>query len=509
MVAHPIPPARQSFRDADGTPLVAGTVEFYVPATSTLIDTYRDPAGAVPNTHPIVLDARGEAAIYGNGSMRQVLRDALGNLIWDQITDTLPSVAAPNTSSTYYPVGLDTNISDNSPAIQAAIVAAGRAGGGSVVLPAGDYKIASTLMMTKSNVRLIGAGRGGPHDVEPLSPAGTRLIWTGNNAGTMVACEALPGGQKLTDMEVSGVCLVSGMFPYTTSAGYGLLVSSVQQSLFDVFTVEFSIAAMAMTVTSGMAEAANCEANTVSLRFRQINTAGTALQLGGDASGNTCHNLFMQVYGYINNGIGIDAQNADNNLFDLLWIDRLSGGTGITLFWRGTGGPRAGNTAGMGGGRTNTIQHLSGSIHPCLIFSEGTETIGVTSPAFGNRVEYFDFANAVPVVLTGTGASFYYGSNTQATGIRTSSFLPSVGYVTLGNGLILFWGVVGTAMIAGQVAVITVPGPVAKVLDASAQMSNGTTGGAASCTWAATGPTFSLRVQDAGTYSYRGYALTV
>ena len=508
MTAHPIPPARQSFRDADGTPLVAGTVEFYVPATSTLRDTYRDPASVVPNTHPIILDARGEAAIYGNGPMRQVLRDAMGNLIWDQITDALPSVAPPNTAGTYYPAGLDTASADNAPAIQAAITAAGLAGGGSVMLAAGEYKIASTLMMTKSNVRLIGVGRGGPHDVEPLAPAGTRLLWVGNNGGTMIACAALAGGQKLTDMEVSGICLVSGLFPYTSSAGYGLLISSVQQSLFDVFTVEFSNAGMAMTVTGGMAEAANCEANTVSLRFRQINTAGTALQLGGDASGNTCHNLFLQVYGYINNGIGIDAQNADNNLFDLLWIDRLAGGTGATLMWRGSGGPRAGGAAGMGGGRTNTIQHLSGSIHPCLIYSEGTETVGVTSAAFGNRVEYFDYANTVPIVQTGIGASFFYGSNTQATGIRTSSFTPSVGYVTLGNGLILFWGVVGTAMTAGQVAVITVPGAVAKVLDASAQMSNGTTGGAASCTWSATGQTFSLRVQDAGTYSYRGYALT-
>lgn len=36
------------------------------------------------NTNPIILDSRGQAVIYGNGSYRQILRDSLGNLIWDK-----------------------------------------------------------------------------------------------------------------------------------------------------------------------------------------------------------------------------------------------------------------------------------------------------------------------------------------------------------------------------------------------------------------------------------------
>lgn len=74
---------RQAFTDLNGDPLVGGKVYFYVPATSTPKDTWQDAPQTVLNTNPVVLDARGEAAIYGSGSYRQVLRDADSNLIWD------------------------------------------------------------------------------------------------------------------------------------------------------------------------------------------------------------------------------------------------------------------------------------------------------------------------------------------------------------------------------------------------------------------------------------------
>jgi hypothetical protein len=59
-------------------------VHFYVPSTSTLKNTYQDQAQTILNANPVILNARGEATIWGSGSYRQVLQDADGNLIWDK-----------------------------------------------------------------------------------------------------------------------------------------------------------------------------------------------------------------------------------------------------------------------------------------------------------------------------------------------------------------------------------------------------------------------------------------
>ncbi|WP_205548637.1 right-handed parallel beta-helix repeat-containing protein [Pseudomonas carnis] len=76
---------KQAFSDANGRPLIGGKVYFYAPGTDTLKDTWQDAAQTVLNTNPVILDARGEASIYGGFAYRQVLRDSAGNLIWDQV----------------------------------------------------------------------------------------------------------------------------------------------------------------------------------------------------------------------------------------------------------------------------------------------------------------------------------------------------------------------------------------------------------------------------------------
>lgn len=74
---------KQAFTDANGHPLAGGRVFFYSPNTSTPKDTWQDAAQTIPNTNPIILDARGEASIYGSGPYRQVLKDASLVQIWD------------------------------------------------------------------------------------------------------------------------------------------------------------------------------------------------------------------------------------------------------------------------------------------------------------------------------------------------------------------------------------------------------------------------------------------
>jgi len=81
--------------DAMGRPYSAGTLETYVPATSTPKATWNDPAGGTDhlNTNPVVLDSAGRALVFGDGLYRVVLRDAAGNLVYDQPSSTLVSAA--------------------------------------------------------------------------------------------------------------------------------------------------------------------------------------------------------------------------------------------------------------------------------------------------------------------------------------------------------------------------------------------------------------------------------
>lgn len=83
MPAAPLPPGKVQFFDVNGDPLVGGFVYHYAPGGLTPKDTWQDYSQEVLNDNPIELDARGEAAIWGTGRYRQILKDADLNTVWD------------------------------------------------------------------------------------------------------------------------------------------------------------------------------------------------------------------------------------------------------------------------------------------------------------------------------------------------------------------------------------------------------------------------------------------
>lgn len=83
-----LPNGRQQLFDANGAPLVGASVYFYEPGTSTPSNTWQDPAMTVLNTNPVVLDSLGSMSAYGIGSYRQVVKDAAGNQLWDEVVDS-------------------------------------------------------------------------------------------------------------------------------------------------------------------------------------------------------------------------------------------------------------------------------------------------------------------------------------------------------------------------------------------------------------------------------------
>lgn len=89
-----VSPGRIQFLDANGAPLVGGTVSTYIPSTTTGVTTYQDPNSSTANTNPITLDNLGSAAIWYNGLVRMIVRDANGNQIYDEVAGTqyIPSI---------------------------------------------------------------------------------------------------------------------------------------------------------------------------------------------------------------------------------------------------------------------------------------------------------------------------------------------------------------------------------------------------------------------------------
>ena len=88
-----LPSPELQFCDANGVPYAGGTIATYTPGTTVPVTTWSESTGTVANTNPIVLDSAGRAIIYASGAVRMQLFDSLGNLIWDQNSNTIVSSA--------------------------------------------------------------------------------------------------------------------------------------------------------------------------------------------------------------------------------------------------------------------------------------------------------------------------------------------------------------------------------------------------------------------------------
>lgn len=92
MAAVAVPQGKQTFFDpTTGAPAAFGTVQHFIPSTTTPKITWADEAQSVVNPYTIVLDAGGECVIWGTGLYRQVVKNAAGVQLWDQVTGFVSS----------------------------------------------------------------------------------------------------------------------------------------------------------------------------------------------------------------------------------------------------------------------------------------------------------------------------------------------------------------------------------------------------------------------------------
>lgn len=66
--------------------LAGGAVGFYIPNTMAFKQTWQDSGETTLNQNPVPLDANGCAVIYGAGIYRMIVKDSLGNTVYDKLT---------------------------------------------------------------------------------------------------------------------------------------------------------------------------------------------------------------------------------------------------------------------------------------------------------------------------------------------------------------------------------------------------------------------------------------
>lgn len=76
MTIRQLPNPKSQWFNSSGAPLSGGKIYTYVAGTSTAKNTYSDHLGATPNANPVILDSRGEATIYWDGSYKVVVKDS-------------------------------------------------------------------------------------------------------------------------------------------------------------------------------------------------------------------------------------------------------------------------------------------------------------------------------------------------------------------------------------------------------------------------------------------------
>ena len=81
-----LPLPELQFFSNDGVPLAGGSVATYIPNTTTPKTTWQDQNQVTANANPIVLDSAGRCIVFGSGQYRFIVKDSLGNQIYDQLS---------------------------------------------------------------------------------------------------------------------------------------------------------------------------------------------------------------------------------------------------------------------------------------------------------------------------------------------------------------------------------------------------------------------------------------
>ena len=207
---------------------------------------------------------------------------------------------------------LGNGFTNDAPAFNAALAAIVANGGGTLYIPAGNYKINSTLTITTSiNIRGEGCAYRTLASSGPVTDVyTTRLTWGGSAGGTMLLLDRPAAGQPS-----AGGFTWEGFDTY--GAGINIRIRNATGATFrNLSSHNHTICGIDLYGTN--AGSAETTVNNCSFGLLYTNSAVTnaiGIRLDGDnasfdAFGNTFDNLFI-----VHNYIGLYLGNCDNNTF--------------------------------------------------------------------------------------------------------------------------------------------------------------------------------------------------
>lgn len=324
---------------------------------------------------------------------------------------------------------------DDTAAIQAAINAAQLANGGTVFVPAGLYKVTSTLTITSGRVVLQGVTRAGDWDLS-ASGLGSTIRWYGTNGGgPVIQVQPVTNGGTISSGAIRNLTI-------NGSNGAGL-IAATGLLLVNIFGWEFtnlevrgcSTVAVDMNsaaIVSGIKGVVRCIFDNIVVRVDSgvPNAIGFRLD-SQDTQGdvNTCHFRSCSVHYY--NGVGFQLKNCDTNWFIGCTSHRLLNGTGTSVEFQGS----------------NTSASLTARFNTFIGFIQDYDTgtgngppiaRGTTSYTFPSRNNSFiaytrGNGNQLPVVETGATLRYVSDSGDYSERInRRADYLKATGFIALG-----------------------------------------------------------------------------
>lgn len=191
------PQPKMQFESAAGVPLSGGKVYTYVAGTTTPQATFTDAAGATPNPNPVILDSRGEAAIWlGSAAYKFKLTDANDVEIW-----TVDYISAPTSGVSPILSGNVTIDSDTpSPALKITQTGTGP------VLRVQDSADPDTTPFIIDNAGNVGVGTATP----TAQVEATGAVKLGSLTLTTDPLPVASGGTGLTTLTADNVILGDG-----------------------------------------------------------------------------------------------------------------------------------------------------------------------------------------------------------------------------------------------------------------------------------------------------------
>jgi len=310
-------------------------------------------------------------------------------------------------------------------------------------LGAKTYATTQTLpQINAANVKIIGQGVE-VHDVGTVI-TGTVIKWTGASAtaGPLIKFAPTSGSsnQRLSGIDFIGI----GVDCNNGNINYGIEIQSVQESNFDIASINAGNTALTIGVVSTLGEAKDPQRNNIKFIGRQIEASGGfALTCGGDSTANVSMNNFWCDIQH-SNLQAIYLTNADNNDWHFVRTYRTSSGT-------------AGECIALLGGSSDTERVRSERFHflSCNTPVHVYGTSGSPSYAYASthsKIYCLDTENGSPVPAVEGGASIHYQKDTTA--LLDDPWVSYTPVVSAGSGSLTSYSASGSYIRRGNVVFV-------------------------------------------------------